>query len=163
MGLQMNKSHLEFSPVSIRNHNAKGYEGENVEPIYLALILFTLWTLGLGVTLTSYRSVQVLLGKKKSNEFPAGIQHGSDFNWRLNRAHLNSLENLPLFLAVVFLTVSLGKLDEFVNQAGFVILGARVLQSLTHLIATNVIAVNIRFTFYMTQIVTYIILLVRLV
>ncbi|GBF43105.1 hypothetical protein LPTSP2_24010 [Leptospira ellinghausenii] len=133
-----------------------------MEPIYLALILFTLWTLGLGVTLITYRSVQVLLGKKKSNEFPAGIQHGSDFNWRLNRAHLNSLENLPIFVAVVFLTVSLGKVNEFVNQAGFVILGARVLQSLTHLIGTNVLAVNIRFTFYMIQIVTYIVLLIHL-
>nr|WP_275067396.1 MAPEG family protein [Leptospira levettii] len=126
------------------------------------MILFTLWTLGLGVTLITYRSVQVLLGKKKSNEFPAGIQHGSDFNWRLNRAHLNSLENLPLFVAVVFLTVSLGKVNEFVNQAGFVILGARVLQSLTHLIGTNVLAVNIRFTFYMIQIITYIVLLIQL-
>lgn len=133
-----------------------------METIYLTLIGFTLWTLGLGVSLTSFRSVQVLLGKKKSNEFPAGIQHGSDFNWRLNRAHLNSLENLPLFLAVVFLTANLGMIDSFVNQAGIVILGARVLQSLTHLISTSVLAVNIRFTFYTIQIVTYIVLLVRL-
>nr|WP_232374145.1 MAPEG family protein [Leptospira chreensis] len=126
------------------------------------MIGFTLWTLGLGVSLTSFRSVLVLLGKKKSNEFPAGIQHGTDFNWRLNRAHLNSLENLPLFLAVVFLTANLGMIDSFVNQAGIVILGARVLQSLTHLISTSVLAVNIRFTFYTIQIVTYIVLLVRL-
>lgn len=133
-----------------------------METIYLTLIGFTLWTLGLGVSLTSFRSVLVLLGKKKSNEFPAGIQHGSDFNWRLNRAHLNSLENLPLFLAVVFLTANLGMIDSFVNQAGIVILGARVLQSLTHLISTSVLAVNIRFTFYTIQIVTYIVLLVRL-
>ncbi|MBM9592878.1 MAPEG family protein [Leptospira sp. 201903075] len=133
-----------------------------METIYLTLIGFTLWTLGLGVSLTSFRSVLVLLGKKKSNEFPAGIQHGTDFNWRLNRAHLNSLENLPLFLAVVFLTANLGMIDSFVNQAGIVILGARVLQSLTHLISTSVLAVNIRFTFYTIQIVTYIVLLVRL-
>ncbi|MCG6139095.1 MAPEG family protein [Leptospira mtsangambouensis] len=134
-----------------------------METIYLTLIGFTLWTLGLGVFLTTYRSILVLLGKKKSNEFPAGIQHGSNFNWRLNRAHLNSLENLPLFLTVVFLTANLGMIDHFVNQAGLVILGARVLQSLTHLTSTNVLAVNIRFTFYMVQIVTYIVLLVRLV
>lgn len=131
-------------------------------PIYLTLILFTLWTLGLGITLITYRSVQVLLGKKKSNEFPAGVQHGTDFNWRLNRAHLNSLENLPLFVAVVFLTVSLGKVDSFVNQAGYVILGARVTQSLIHLVSSDVMFVNIRFTFYMIQIFTYIILLLRL-
>ncbi|TGL44556.1 MAPEG family protein [Leptospira perdikensis] len=133
-----------------------------METIYLTLIGFTLWALGLGVFLTSYRGVLVLLGKKKSNEFPAGIQHGSDFYWRLNRAHLNSLENLPLFVAVVFLTANLGMIDNFVNQAGLVILGARVLQSLTHLTSTSVLAVNVRFTFYMIQIVTYIILLVRL-
>ncbi|EKJ86572.1 MAPEG family protein [Leptospira meyeri] len=134
-----------------------------METIYLTLIGFALWTLGLGVFLTTYRSILVLIGKKKSNEFPAGIQHGTDFNWRLNRAHLNSLENLPLFLTVVFLTASFGKIDNFVNQAGLVILGARVLQSLTHLTSTSVWAVNIRFTFYMIQIVTYIVLLVRLV
>ncbi len=134
-----------------------------METIYLTLIGFTLWTLVLGVSLTSFRSVQVLLGKKKSNEFPAGIQHGSEFNWRLNRAHLNCLENLPLFVAVVFLTSNLGMIDSFVNQAGLVILGARVLQSLTHLTSTSVLAVNIRFTFYMTQVITYIVLLVRLV
>ncbi|EMJ87964.1 MAPEG family protein [Leptospira meyeri] len=134
-----------------------------METIYLTLIGFALWTLGLGVFLTTYRSILVLIGKKKSNEFPAGIQHGTDFNWRLNRAHLNSLENLPLFLTVVFLTASFGKIDNFVNQAGLVILGARILQSLTHLTSTSVWAVNIRFTFYMIQIVTYIVLLVRLV
>lgn len=133
-----------------------------MEPIYLTLILFTLWTLGLGITLITYRSVQVLLGKKKSNEFPAGVQHGTDFNWRLNRAHLNSLENLPLFVAVVFLNVSLGKVDSFVNQAGYVIFGARVTQSLIHLVSSDVMFVNIRFTFYMIQIFTYIILLLRL-
>nr|WP_232369198.1 MAPEG family protein [Leptospira abararensis] len=127
------------------------------------MIGFALWTLGLGVFLTSFRSIQVLLGKKKSNEFPAGIQHGSDFNWRLNRAHINSLENLPIFLTVVFLTSSFGMIDSFVNQAGVVILGARVLQSLTHLTSTSVLAVNVRFTFYMIQIVAYIVLLVRLV
>ncbi|PJZ46740.1 MAPEG family protein [Leptospira brenneri] len=134
-----------------------------METIYFTLIGFTLWTLGLGVSLTSYRGVLVLLGKKKSNEFPAGIQHGSDFNWRLNRAHINSLENLPLFLTVVFLTANFGMIDEFVNQAGLLILGARVLQSFTHLTSTSVLAVNVRFTFYMIQIVTYIVLLVRLV
>ncbi|MCG6143635.1 MAPEG family protein [Leptospira bandrabouensis] len=134
-----------------------------METIYYTLIGFALWTLGLGVFLTTYRSILVLLGKKKSNEFPAGIQHGSDFNWRLNRAHLNSLENLPLFLTVVFLTASFGKIDSFANQAGLVILGARILQSLTHLTSTSVLAVNTRFTFYMIQIVTYIVLLVRLV
>ena len=133
-----------------------------METIYFTLIGFALWTLGLGVSLTTYRSILVLLGKKKSNEFPAGIQHGSDFNWRLNRAHFNSLENLPIFLTVVYLTSSFGMIDSFVNQAGFVILGARVLQSLTHLTSTSVLAVNVRFTFYMVQVVTYIILLVRL-
>ncbi|MCW7491876.1 MAPEG family protein [Leptospira sp. 2 VSF19] len=133
-----------------------------METIYFTLIGFALWTLGLGVFLTSYRSVLVLIGKKKSNEFPAGIQHGTDFNWRLNRAHLNSLENLPIFLTVVYLTASFGKIDSFANQAGIVIIGARVLQSLTHLTSTGVLAVNIRFTFYMIQIVTYIVLLVRL-
>ncbi|MDF3821914.1 MAPEG family protein [Leptospira sp. 96542] len=134
-----------------------------METIYLSLFIFIAWTLFLGVSLTSFRSIQVLIGKKKSNEFPAGIQHGSDFYWRLNRAHQNCLENLPIFLAVVFLVSTLGKLDSFVNDASVVIIVTRILQSITHLLSGNVFAVNIRFTFYMTQIVTYIVILYHII
>lgn len=126
-----------------------------MDTLYLALGGFVFWTILVGFCLTSYRSIFVLTGKKKSNEFPAGIQHGSEFNWRFNRAHMNCLENVPLFVAVAFLSVSLQKVDSFVNQAALTILVARVLQTITHLISGSPWFVNIRFTFYSIQIFSY--------
>lgn len=40
-----------------------------METIYFTLIGFALWTLGLGVSLTTYRSILVLLGKKNQMNF----------------------------------------------------------------------------------------------
>lgn len=132
-----------------------------METIHWALAGFIAWSMLVGFSLTSYRSLFVLTGKKKSNEFPAGIPHGSEFNWRFNRAHMNCLENLPLFVAVAFLSVSLGKVDTFINQAALVILGARVCQTTIHLISGSPWFVNIRFTFYTIQIFSYAAILLR--
>ena len=41
-------------------------------------------------------------------DFPASVPHGSDRYWRLNRAHLNCLEFLPMFAAVVLTGAVLG-------------------------------------------------------
>ncbi|MCZ8342395.1 MAG: MAPEG family protein [Leptospira sp.] len=134
-----------------------------METIYYSLLGYVSWALVLGFSLITLRSLQVLLGKKKSNEFPAGIPHGSPFEWRLNRAHLNTLENLPIFLSIVFVIVSLGKIDDFVNTASIVVVISRICQSTIHLISTSVWMVNFRFTFYMIQNFTYAVVIGRIV
>jgi uncharacterized MAPEG superfamily protein len=128
----------------------------------LALIFFVSWTILLGVLVISYRSLQVVMGKKRSNDFTPGIKHGTERYWQLTRAHSNALENLPIFAALVIIGNITGKIDLLFINACYVIAGARVLQTITHLISTSVIAVNIRFSFYVTQVAGFIYLITKL-
>jgi uncharacterized MAPEG superfamily protein len=128
-----------------------------------ALLLFVSWTIILILMVITYRSVQVLIGKKKSNEFPAGIKHGSERYWQMTRAQSNAIENLPIFAALVLVGNVAGKIDlPFIN-ACYIVVGARLGQSITHMISTSVIAVNIRFTFYVTQLACFVYLLTKLI
>ena len=61
------------------------------------LLGYVAWTLLLLLGIGAARSAQVLTGARRANEFPAGERHGGDAYWRLNRAHLNCLEFIPLF------------------------------------------------------------------
>ncbi|TGN19124.1 MAPEG family protein [Leptospira idonii] len=123
----------------------------------LSLLLFVSWTMALGFSLISYRSIQVLLGRKKSNEFPAGIQHGTDRYWRLNRAHANALENLPIFATLVILGNLTGKIDYLFVNLSFLVVFARVIQSLIHISSGSAMAVNFRFTAYITQLICFVV------
>ena len=62
---------------------------------------FAAWTLLLVFSVISWRSVMVLRGQKLPNEFTPGVPHGPELYWRINRAHLNAAENLPVLAAVV--------------------------------------------------------------
>ncbi|PJZ69847.1 MAPEG family protein [Leptospira perolatii] len=120
-----------------------------------ALLAFTTWAMFLGSAVILYRVAQVLTGKKKSNEFPAWLQHGSDFYWRVNRAHLNCLENLPIFATLVFVGTFLNITDSLFETLGWVVFGARLVQSSAHLSGGGVWPVNVRFTGFLVQYVSF--------
>jgi uncharacterized MAPEG superfamily protein len=75
--------------------------GIPILPPLAALVLHAAWVLVLVLAIGAWRMGQVFAGQKKANEFPSGTQHGSDAYWRLNRAHMNTVENLPTFAALV--------------------------------------------------------------
>jgi uncharacterized MAPEG superfamily protein len=115
------------------------------------LLGFVAWTLVLLVAIAVTRTSAVLAGKAKPTDFPAGVPHGSDAYWRLNRAHLNCLENLPLFASVVLIATVAGLRGAMLDTLARVYLAARVGQSLTHVSSGSAIAVNVRFTFFLIQ------------
>jgi hypothetical protein len=117
------------------------------------LVGFAAWAVILVASIASLRTLEVLMGKKRSNEFPSGTQHGGDRYWRLNRAHVNTVENLPIFGALV-LTATLLHVD--VLRWAEIALCARILQSVIHVSSNSVIAVNLRFTAFVTQMVCYV-------
>ncbi len=119
------------------------------------LLGFAAWALFLTFLLLVVRSSQVLSGKKKSNEFPSGLQHGSDAEWRLNRAQINTLEYLPLFGALVCVGALAGLSHSTFETASLAALVGRVGQSTTHLISTSVMAVNVRVTFFGVQLIAW--------
>src|SRR5262245_22534364 len=69
---------------------------------------FVVWTLVLLTAVAFSRVGAVLAGRARANEFPSGVPHGGDRYWRLNRAHMNCVENLPLFGAVVLIAAVAG-------------------------------------------------------
>ena len=70
-------------------------------PPLTALILFAVWSLLLVSTIGIWRVSQLLTGRVPKGGFTPGAPHGGDAYWRMNRAHMNSVENLPVFGALV--------------------------------------------------------------
>jgi uncharacterized MAPEG superfamily protein len=116
------------------------------------LLGFVVWTLVLLLGLGFSRVGAVLSGQKKANEFPSGVPHGGDAYWRLNRAHMNCVENLPLFASVVLVATVAGVKAPLLDTLARVYLGARIGQSVTHVSSGGVMAVNVRFTFFLVQV-----------
>jgi uncharacterized MAPEG superfamily protein len=118
------------------------------------LLGFAAWTLLLvAAGIGGVRIPKVLTGKAKPNAFPADVPHGSDRYRRTMRAHANCVENLPIFAAVVVPAAFLGLRSGPFDLLPAVFLGARVAQSLTHIASGTPVAVNVRFGFFLVQLV----------
>jgi uncharacterized MAPEG superfamily protein len=116
------------------------------------LLGFVAWTLLLLLAVGIARVGAVLRREKRANEFPSGVPHGSDAYWRLNRAHLNCVENLPLFATVVLVAAVAGVKAPILDTLSCLYLAARVGQSIAHVSSGSVLAVNVRFTFFIVQV-----------
>ncbi len=121
-------------------------------PLY-SLMGFVFWTALLVLLIGVIRVGQVVTGKAAVNSFPSGQPHGSDFYWRLSRAHMNCLENLPLFAAVVLTGHVSGLTAPLFGTLAATYAFARVGQTLAHVSSAGVAAVNVRFTFFSVQMV----------
>ena len=128
----------------------------------LCLVGFAGWGILLVLAIGATRVTQVLTGKKRPNEFPAGVPHGSDAYWRLSRAHLNTLENLPIFATLVLVGTLARLATPTFETLPVVVLFARVAQSLIHVSSGRSLAVNLRFTAFVTQLVCFIWMMVEI-
>jgi uncharacterized MAPEG superfamily protein len=99
---------------------------------------------------------KVLTGKAQPNQFPSGVPHGSDAYWRLNRAHMNCVESLPVFASLVLVATVAGLRLPVLDTAARIVLAARVGQSLAHLSSGSNLAVNVRFAFFIVQVGCYV-------
>src|SRR5438105_12885543 len=111
-----------------------------------ALMAYALWAIALVIILAIVRTTMVLRGRAKANSFTAGVPHGGDAYWRLNRAHLNTLENLPIFAAIVLSGWVVGMESAMFNCLALIVVAARIVQSLIHLVSGSAAAVTFRFT-----------------
>lgn len=123
-----------------------------LNPTLIALAGFAGWTALLAVMLVGVRLANVLGGAKKAlNQFSPSGDDLPGFGQRFTRAHLNCLEVLPIFAAVVIVA---GLSNQFAVTEGtaMYILYARIAQTLTHLISTALPMVLLRGTFFFIQI-----------
>ncbi|PAV46722.1 MAPEG family protein [Pseudomonas sp. HAR-UPW-AIA-41] len=116
-----------------------------------ALLGLVAWALVLVLLLVNQRGLMVMTGKMKVNAFaPDGSNTPSDFGQRLVRVHANCLENLPLQAAVLLYAIAAGQTALTDPLAGL-LLGARLFQSVMHLISTSPLFVWLRFAGFFIQ------------
>lgn len=120
-------------------------------PTAVALLGFVSWALLLLVTLGVIRTALVMQNKKAANAFSPGGEDMGGFVQRLTRAHANCYESLPLAGPVMLYAIAAGA-TAVTDGLAYIFLGARLLQSLTHLASTSTQAVTVRFAFFLVQI-----------
>ncbi|MAE35798.1 MAG: hypothetical protein CMH97_11350 [Oceanospirillaceae bacterium] len=118
----------------------------------VALGGFALWTLILVLSVATFRMVSDFVLKRgiPLNCFKPDGSDVPGLGQRLTRAHLNCLEVLPIFAAVV-LIASMANQMALLEPTVMYILYARVAQSVVHAISTSFIPVLIRATFFIIQ------------
>ncbi|WP_252274782.1 MAPEG family protein [Pseudomonas subflava] len=123
----------------------------NLSPTALALLGLVAWTLLLLFLLINQRGLLVLSGRMRVNAFaPDGSNTPGAFGQRLVRAHANSLENLPLQAAVLLYALHAGQ-TAITDPLAPVLLGARIFQSLVHMVGTGPLLVWLRFAGLLVQ------------
>jgi uncharacterized MAPEG superfamily protein len=121
-------------------------------PVWV-LLGFAAWTLLLLLsTVGTYRWSRILTGQVAISAWRADEQQGDDWYRRAIRAHLNCLETLPIYAAVVIALLTAHVTSQILDGLAITILAARVCQSLVHLLLeqTDIVAA-IRFAFFFIQ------------
>jgi uncharacterized MAPEG superfamily protein len=133
----------------------------------LVLLGFAAWTLlTLCVSIGVYRWSRILTGQASMAEWRTDLPQDSDLyqramraqssGWyqRATRAHMNCVENLPVYAAIVVALMAMGLQSSIIDRLAVIMLAARVVQTLVHIILppTNA-ATSLRFAFYFAQVV----------
>ncbi|MGB3050118.1 MAG: MAPEG family protein [Polyangiales bacterium] len=123
-------------------------------PVWV-LLAFAVWSmLVLILTVGIYRWGLIFAGRVQVNEFRADQIEGSDRYRRAMRAHLNCLENLPIYGAIVLVIVVSGAQSAALDALALTLIGARIAQTLIHVSweQTNLLA-YLRFGFFFVQLI----------
>ena len=116
-----------------------------------ALLLFASWSMVLLVGIALYRSWISMTAGKALNSFTAAGTDLPGFGQRLTRAHANTYEFLPIAGAVMLFAIATDQ-TAITDDHASLLIGARLAQSIVHLVSTSTIAVLLRFTFFLVQV-----------
>ncbi len=119
---------------------------------FTAVLFYIAWMLILAIAYAGPRIPQGFLGIKPIDSWerdkpptdPAFLQ-------RAKSAHMNCVENFPLFAAVVIIAALMDKTGVS-NQVAAYVLYARVAQGLVHISGTSFIQITLRASFYLVQV-----------
>ena len=117
-----------------------------------ALTGFITWALGLLIVMEVIRTYLVISGQVAANGFTPDNAALSPFMQRLARAHANCIEGLPIFGGLLGVAIIISK-TNVTDPLASTLLGARIVQSIIHLVSTTQIAVSLRFTAFAVQMV----------
>ena len=122
-----------------------------MNPTAAALVGYIALMLALLITLGMIRVGLTLGGKRAPNSFAPDGADVSPFSNRLCRTHASSYEGFPIFGGLMLLAITIDA-TAITDGLAMYLLGARVLQALTHLVSTSNIAVQVRFAFFLAQV-----------
>lgn len=121
-------------------------------PVWV-LLGFAAWTLlMLFATVGVYRWSRILTGRTEIATWRADEPQGDEWYRRAMRAHMNCVENLPVYTAIVVVMLAARVTSPVLDALAITVLLARICQSAVHLLfkQTNFIA-GLRFAFYFAQ------------
>jgi uncharacterized MAPEG superfamily protein len=119
----------------------------------VALVFYALWAIALVLMIAIDRLLLIVRGQVKNTEFLSGVPHGNESYWRINRAHLNTVENLPIFAAIVLTAWVAGAESHLFNLLAMIVLVARIVQSIVHIVSGGALATWFRTGSFAVQIV----------
>ncbi|WP_199258186.1 MAPEG family protein [Paracoccus binzhouensis] len=93
----------------------------------LALLGFALWTLLILFAFVGpYRWVRILSGRTRASHWTADPNAGAGLYPRAMRAHMNCIENLPVFGTIVYVIDRVGLESLALDALALIVLGARI-------------------------------------
>lgn len=116
----------------------------------IALAGYIAWTALLLIALIGYRSMSVAKGEKAANEFSASGDDVSGLGQRITRAQANCVESFPIVGGTLLLALATAQ-TEITNGLALVVIGARLAQSVVHILSTSVMAVQLRLVAFLVQ------------
>jgi uncharacterized MAPEG superfamily protein len=119
------------------------------------LLGFAAWTLlVLSVSVGVFRWSRILTGRASIREWRADVPQGADWYQRAMRAHMNCVENLPVYGAIVFAASAAGVSGPDLDRLALAFLAARVGQSTVHIALPQTEPVAaLRFALFFVQVV----------
>ena len=118
------------------------------------LLGFAGWTLTvLSGTVGVYRLSNIVARRSGFGGWRADDSQGSDWYRRAMRAHMNCVENLPVYGAIVLCATEAAATGPLLDALSLTLIGARVFQTSTHVAfeQTDRVAA-IRFAFFFVQV-----------
>lgn len=124
---------------------------DDARSLVLAALACAAWMLTLTLAIVSSRGAQMATDGKRVTDFPAGVPHGGDRYWRLNRAHANAAENLGLVGLVLLAAALAGVTGADARWLPWVLVAARMVQTTVHIASGAAPAVFVRATAFVIQ------------
>ncbi|MDB5975255.1 MAG: hypothetical protein JWR07_2015, partial [Nevskia sp.] len=110
----------------------------------------------------SWRGIEIVINGKKADSWTRGKDTPTPgLIRRIEHAHINCLENLPLFATIVLAAAAMGK-SAVTEPYAMYVLYARVAQTFIHMIGVSHWLVMLRATFWAIQLILFVVMLVGL-
>jgi uncharacterized MAPEG superfamily protein len=116
----------------------------------VVLLGYISWTLLLLLTLALYRTYLSQSGKFTGLKFKSDGSDVPDFGNRLTRAQANCVECFSFIGGVLLLAIATDS-TSITNGLAHILLGARLGQSIVHLVSTSDVAIQARFVLFLIQ------------